>query len=153
MDLKPMATGLIKNSCRMFLSDLQALPAETFDKPLGGSARTVADLVFEVNLVNDHICMVLRGEEPFEWPDAGWIKAPEGFASKEDVLAAYEKSSQQVMATVDGLSSEALEGTVQTEHGDRTRFERCTFMALHQWYHSGQLNFIQTLKGDDAFHW
>lgn len=27
------------------------------------------------------------------------------------------------------------------------------FMAVPLWYHSGQLNFIQTLLGDDEWHW
>lgn len=40
-----------------------------------------------------------------------------------------------------------------TEHGETDRSERCRFIALHVWYHSGQLNFIQTLLGDDDWHW
>ncbi len=57
------------------------------------------------------------------------------------------------MATVEGMSSEELNATILTEEGETTRFERCRFMTLHVWYHSGQLNFIQTLLGDDAWHW
>ena|SRR2546421_9561050 len=137
----------------MFLQDLQALPEEAFTKSFNSTTRTVADIVYEVNLVNDHVGMALRGEEPFPWPEEGWIKAPEDLRTKAGVISAFENSSQKIIATVEALSEADLEGMVQTEHGERTRFDRCMFMALHMWYHSGQLNYIQTLLGDDGFHW
>ncbi len=152
MDLKTNATNGLRNACKVFLQDLQALPDEAFDKSFGEKARTVADLVYEVNLVNDHVGMVLRGEEPFIWPE-GWIRAPEDFRTKKIVIDGFEISSKKIIETVEAFSTEELEGTVQTEQGERTRFQRCQFMTLHVWYHSGQLNFIQTLLGDDLWHW
>lgn len=153
MDIQQNAANLLKGACSIFLQDLQALPEEAFDKSFGPSCRTVADIVYEVNLVNDHVGMVIRGEEAFEWPDEGWIKAPENLRTKDVVIASFEKSSEKTISTVEGFTDEDLEGTVETEHGPRTRFSRCQFMALHMWYHSGQLNFMQTLLGDDGWHW
>ena len=135
------------------MQDLQALPEDTFTKKFGPNTRTVADIVYEVNLVNDHVGMVLRGEEPFAWPDGPWITAPANFDTKEAVISAFEASSEKIVATADSFSEEDLATTVTTEHGDKTREERCRFMTLHLWYHSGQLNFIQTLLGDVAWHW
>ena len=153
MDVKSIALKGFKSASGVFLQDLQALPEEAFDQHFGGKARTVADIVFEVNMVNDHIGMTIRGEEPFEWPDNGWITAPEDFRSKSVVIETFEKSSARILETIEGFSEEDLAGTVQTEHGETDRFERCRFMALHLWYHSGQLNFIQTLLGDDGWNW
>jgi len=153
IDLKATAGNGLKNACNLIRQDLQALPEDAFDQSFGGSSRTVADLVYEVILVNDHVGLVIRGEEPFDWPDDGWIKAPDDFRTKDVVLKGFEKSSEKIIATVEALSTEELEGTVQTEHGLRTRFQRCQFITLHMWYHSGQLNFIQTLLGDDGWHW
>ena len=56
-------------------------------------------------------------------------------------------------ATVEGYSPEAMEAPLTTDEGVTTRAERCRFMTLHGWYHLGQLNFVQTLLGDDAWHW
>ncbi len=137
----------------MFLQDLQALPEEAYSQSFGPVCRTVADIVYEVILVNDHIGMVLRGEEPFEWPDKGWIKAPEEFRGKDVVIDAWEKSCEKIVATAEAFSDAELEETVETEQGPRTRTERFRFIGLHTWYHMGQLNFIQTLRGDDAWHW
>ncbi|MFZ4507855.1 MAG: DinB family protein [Fimbriimonas sp.] len=148
----PEAASL-RSACSIFTKDLQALPEEAFTKQFSAKARTVADIVYEVNMVNDHIGMNLRGEEAFAWPEGGWITAPADFNTKEIVIQAFEESAARIQATADSYSAEDLLGTIPTEHGDKTRAERLRFIVLHLWYHSGQLNFIQTLLGDDEWHW
>lgn len=143
----------LARACEMFQRDLEALPDEAFDKSFGAATRTVANIVYEVNLVNDHIGMVLRGEQPFAWPEGGWIKAPADFQRKDAVLGGFQVSSKRILKTAASFSAESMEEPLETESGPTTRSERCRFMALHLWYHSGQLNFIQTLLGDDAWHW
>ena len=152
MDVQPVALNSLKSAFRLFRQDLEALPEEAFTQEMGGKARTVADIVYEVNLVNDDITANMRGEGCAEWPE-GWIKAPEGCRTKQEVIAAFDASSQAVLAQVEAYSEHDIIAKVTTEHGETDRFERCRFMAMHTWYHSGQLNFIQTLLGDDAWHW
>lgn len=154
METPSAAVRGLKNACRVFLKDLEALPEDAFTRCFGGKCRTVADIVYEVNLVNDHIGMVIRDEEPFPWPEVeGWMKAPEGFSSKADVVEAFRKSSDRIVETAESFSSEEIDAPLKIEDGETTRAERCRFMALHLWYHAGQLNFMQTLLGDDEWHW
>lgn len=119
---------------------------------MGGKARSVADIAYEVGLVNDHVRRTLAGEELFEWPD-GFVAAPADLQSKEAALTNFRAQAERVLALVDGLDEEAMERSITTEHGETNGFERIRFMTLHLWYHSGQLNFIQTLLGDDGWHW
>ena len=151
-DTKTIVVKGLTSAFRLMRIDLHALPEDVFDKCLGGKARTVADLVYEVNILNDHVGMVVRGEKPFDWPD-GWVRAPENLRSKEAVIADFERMAKSALDTAESFTSEQLEEPFQTEDGETTRFERFRFMTLHTWYHSGQLNFIQTLLGDDDFHW
>lgn len=153
IDLKDVAVSGLESAIRMFTADLESLPEEAYTKKFGEKTRTVADIVYEVNMVNDHIGMTIRGEEPFPWPEGGWIVAPEDFASKAVVMQAFQASAEQFLETAKGFSLEDLEATVATEWGDLTKFSRCRFVAWHLGYHSGQLNFIQTLVGDDGWHW
>jgi uncharacterized damage-inducible protein DinB len=153
MDTKTICVRGLKRACEMYMQDLEALPADSYTKKFGGKARTIADFTYETILVNDHIGMVIRGEEPFKWPEGGYIFAPEDFDTKEKVMAAFQKSCDKIIATFEAFSTEELEETITTEDGETTRFERCRFMMLHLWYHFGQLNFIQTLLGDDGWHW
>jgi hypothetical protein len=152
MDVQKVALNPLKSACNLFLKDLQHLPSEAFFKDFGGKGRSVADIVQEVNLVNDHVGMVMRGEEPFVWPE-GWIKAPESMKTKEDVIEAFKQSSEKILTTAAGFTTEQLEETILNEGEETTRFERCRFMTLHLWYHLGQINYVQCLGGDDAFHW
>lgn len=152
MDAKAVAEKGLKRARAIFLQDLEALPEEAFTKNFGGTSRTVADIVHEVNMVNDHAGHQIRGEEPFEWPE-GYIKAPAEWQRKETVITAFERSSQKIVDTVESFTSEEMEAPLQTEDGETTRFDRFRFLTLHMWYHSGQLNFIQTILGDSGWHW
>lgn len=152
-DTKTIAINMLKGSYTLLSKDLEALPEEAFCQSFGPACRTVADLIYEVNMVNDHVGLTIRGEELFPWPD-GWIKAPAEFASKETVISTFKKSMDKFIATIEGFSEDEMVAPIQTGDGEETnRFERCRFVALHNWYHSGQLNFIQTLRGDAVFHW
>lgn len=153
MDLKQMAVKDLRSACEIFRKDIEALAEEAICKSFGAKTRTVADIVYEVNLVNDHIGMVLRGEVPFAWPEGDWITAPADLNTKELVVNSFIASSERVLATVEQFSPGEFETPLKTEDGETTRFERCRFMTLHLWYHSGQLNFIQTLLGDSQWHW
>ena len=143
----------LRKACANFSKDLHALPETAFAHQFGEKTRTVADIVYEVILVNDHVGMCIRGEEPFDWPESQWITAPNDFNTKSVVVEAFDASAAKITETADSFSEEDLKVAVQTEHGETNRSERLRFMALHLWYHSGQLNFIQTLLGDDGWHW
>jgi hypothetical protein len=136
----------------VFRKDLVALPEEAYTKKFNAAARTVCDIVYECNLVNDHIGLTMRGEPLFDWPE-GWVTAPDDFQTKEAVLAAFDASAKMFMDTVAGYTQEEMVAPLKSDDSVTDRFERCRFVALHLWYHSGQLNFIQTLLGDDVFHW
>ncbi|RYG26371.1 DinB family protein [bacterium] len=146
-------TEALKGACALFMQDLLALPEEAITKKFSPATRTVADIVYEVNLVNDHVGMIMRGEEPFDWPDGDYVRAPEGFDTKQVVIDAFAESSARIVATAESFSAEKLREPLETDQGTKTRGERCGFMTVHLWYHSGQLNFIQTLLGDAAWHW
>lgn len=152
-DSKAIAVSMLKSSYYLFSKDLENMPEEAYNKSFGPACRTVADIVYEVNMVNDHVGLTIRREELFAWPE-GWIKAPAEFSGKETVTAAFKQSFERFMATAEAFSEEEMLEPLKDDDGKETnRFERCRFVALHNWYHSGQLNFIQTLLGDDGMHW
>jgi len=153
IDTKAISLKVLKGSYYLLSKDLEFLPEEAFTQSFGPACRTVADIIYEVNMVNDREGRTIRREEQLPWPE-GWVKAPVDFRSKETVIAAFTHSMDRVIATVEGYSEEDMLAPIQNgEGGETNRFERCRFVALHNWYHSGQLNFIQTLLGDDAWHW
>lgn len=152
IDIALTTSNALQGACKLFLKDLEALPEEAFDKCIGGKARTVADIVHEVNLVNDHIGLTIRGEELFDWPE-GWIIAPDNQRTKETVIEAFKQSSERIIKTVSAYSLEDMERPITNEHGESNVYQQIRHMTVHLWYHSGQLNLIQTVLGDNAWHW
>ncbi len=132
--------------------DLVALPEDAIAKTFGGVSRSAADMVHEINLVNEHVVKTLLGQPLFDWPE-GWIKAPAELQTKHALLAAFDKTNTFVIEGLESLSDEDWTKTVTTERGDTNTAERIRFITLHVWYHSGQVNYIQTLLGDSAWHW
>lgn len=154
MDLLESATRSFDQISGMFLKDLDALPQDAFTRHFGGKARTVADIVFEVNDVNDYFGASLRGEKTPEWDmDRGWLRAPEDFNKKEDVIAAFKASTSRLKDTIASFTSEQLDTPIPGEPNGRTYYSRIMFLGMHMMYHSGQLNFAQTILGDDEWHW
>lgn len=152
MEFKSHARDSVAQALRAFEQDLEALPGEAFTQEFGGTARRVCDISHEIVLVNDKICQLLRGETVDSWPES-WVVAPEGLESKAETLAGYREGRDRVLATIDALTEAQMLEPMPSERGETNRFKRCEFMALHVWYHSGQLNYIQTLLGDGGWHW
>ena len=152
-ELRSQAARALRAAVRVFQADLDALPEDGFDKKFGPKCRTVADIVYEVNMVNDQLRMELRGEPTPGWPEGGWVTAPAGFEGKHTVTEAFRTSTDSLRSTAEEFSETQLAEPLATGEGETSREERVRFATLHLWYHSGQLNFIQTLLGDDAWHW
>lgn len=152
ISLKETCLGELKWVFKTFREDLEALPEEAFDKQFGGKVRTVADFVHEVVLVHDHIRLKLTGQEAFDWPE-GWVTAPEDLRAKDAVLKDFNRSAEAFLDAINGFSEEQMTEPIQTGEKTITPFDRCLFVYWHAGYHSGQLNYIQTLLGDDGWHW
>ncbi|MBL8048379.1 MAG: DinB family protein [Chthonomonas sp.] len=155
MDAQAKAIKSFTNIYTLLLKDLNALPEEAMHRKFAEKARTVADMMYEVTLVNDHIAATVRGDNPPDWPFAPgtWVLAPDELTSKEAVISNFERSSQGVLATLEAMSEEQMLAEVTNEHGPTNTVEQVRFMVVHMFYHAGQVNFIQTLLGDDTWHW
>src|SRR5579862_5462921 len=130
-DAKTIALNMLKGSYSLLSKDLEALPEEAYYQSFGPVCRTVADLIYEVNMVNDHVGLTIRGEELFPWPE-GWIKAPPEFRTKDAVSSGFKASMERFIATIEGYTEQDLVAPVIVSDGDETtRFERCRFVALH----------------------
>lgn len=152
MTTKEKTLNSVTRVYRFFTQDLENLPAEVFEKSLGGKARTAADIAYEVRLTNERLSRDLLGQPSTDHP-SGWAIAPEDLRSKEATVASFRTSCEQVVQIIEGMSPEEMEEIVPGVLGDASRADHCRSMTVHLWYHSGQLNFIQTLLGDSDIHW
>lgn len=152
MNEKKIAVDGVRKAVEMYLNGLEHLPEEAYAACLGGKARLVADITYEVTLVNQNTNLRLQGLPAPAWPE-GWVVAPEELRGKAAAIDAFRNSAEELLATMEALPPEAFDDSLASEIGKASFADRSRFVALHLWYHCGQLNFAQALLGDDSLHW
>jgi len=131
-------------------SDLTWKPAE--------GMPSIADLLLEIaNKEKETIPWLQTGV----WPDGG----PDAFdlesATLEDIKAAFATLRPQTYAYIDSLSQAELDELVQSPERwwEALRLTACPRsevirnIAVHEWYHTGQLITYLWIRGDNPNNW
>lgn len=145
--------GRLEMGRDLLLKDIAAMPDSMLSASPGGKARTGFDLIFELAVVNSMVAGTIRGDSSELTPPDGWITAPADFCTKGQAVEALSGSVDELLQALDGLPDAGLSADVDSPLGKMPVGRVLGIMAGHMMYHSGQLNYIQTLNGDDAFHW
>lgn len=155
MDLRAYAKESLDMACKMYCDDLDALSEEQLGASPMGKARTPYDFTYEVKVVNDRMANDIRGVENGPWPfGESWATAPDDVRSKEAIKSTLKESIEGVKAALDSVSDEELVAPIERENRPPTnKFRIANFCAYHTGYHCAQLNYIQSLHGDDEVHW
>ena len=151
---KDSVTDRINSACELYVKDLEALDEPKLGQTPGGVARAPYDFTYEVVFVNRRVTKRLRGEvpEPFEFD--GWMKAPEEFRSKSAAVSALKESCNEVLEAWKALPAEDMGKTIVLGDGSESNtLKMANLCATHLVYHDAQLNYIQSLCGDDEMHW
>ena len=136
----------------LYTADLNAMPEEMLGFT-SGKARSGFDFTSEVISVNKLVIGATKGVAfPTERPE-GWQRAPEASKSKEAIIGEFTASIEAVLKALREAPAERLEEIVETPLGAMPVARLAAIVPGHLMYHSGQLNYIQTLHGDDEFHW
>jgi uncharacterized damage-inducible protein DinB len=75
------------------------------------------------------------------------------FDTAEKALAYLEEETHNLLDALETLDPDTLGDVADLFGRPMTRFEIAELPAMHMMYHDGQLNYIQTLHGDDQIHW
>jgi hypothetical protein len=146
-------TERIEFARRLYLADLRAMPAEMLSKQCGGRARTAYDITFElVGMSSLFTELLTAGQGEIPRPD-GWITAPPEFQDPQGAMSAFDAAQNRFLGALRGYAGDVLTDEYASPVGAFTPLAMANLMVWHTMYHSGQLNFIQTLCGDDQFHW
>lgn len=145
--------GRIQLTASLFTKDVSAMSHENLSLQPGGKARSGYDLIFEVTRTN-HLVKAAAQGEPISIPSRdGWLRAPDEAKNKEAALSAFQQSVIGTCEALTQVSPERFGETVQSPMGPMPLLRFAGIIPFHHMYHSGQLNYIQTLTGDDEFHW
>jgi len=152
MDLKAVAKSFVEGIRDMYVRDLEELSEEDILNPnLGDKVRSPIDFTYEIIVVNKMIGMRLNGQTPPARDQEGWIVAPEDFRSKAKAIQGITESMDAILLQLDGETD--LTRSVEIFGRERSAFEGYMIIATHTMYHVGQLNYLQSMRGDGENHW
>lgn len=138
---------------RAFQADLAALPESRLGQTCGGKSRCPYDLVFELSAMYGGLAALLnQGSGEIPGPQ-GWLRAPETFHSRATATQAFDAALDEFLAAFRDYRGDILADEYASPVGPFTPLAMANLAVWHTMYHSGQLNYIQTIDGDEAFHW
>lgn len=153
IDPKSILIDSIRRIGAMYVSDLSHVPEDKLGACPMGAARTPLDFTAECAGFNFFVASALNGEPFSRTPEEreAFVKSIDSF---DKAKQAIEASVETLADAVSHLGEDDLTREVTTPWGEATTAYRFANMAaMHMMYHDGQINYIQSLYGDDANHW
>ena len=153
--IRDIARGATMHGAEILVKDTKHIPEEKFCFCPMGCAKTAEDILRECAGTNARIAASLRGEDPSS--SVAYLD----FQKKVDAASGLEafgklimESSEIVRAAIDGIADADLDKQVKMPWGAMFLLGAAILLpSQHMNYHDGQINYIQTLLGDSAFHW
>lgn len=138
---------ICSNSNRRFIAYFEATPDEHVEWKPKADAKSCLDVAAHVAASNELFILALGGNPPAtDFPSIfKWIEEKAGtYGTRAEVEAALRSSYQRVLQAFDQADPAMLE---------HPQFGRVFFVAaVHPWGHAGQVEYVQTCWGDQAFH-
>jgi hypothetical protein len=142
----------------LYSNDLKNMPEGTLAKGESDKTRSVAAITAEVGTMLG-VCVDILGGNDTTIGDREGLGAKMGEAaakmnSKEDAIAFLQAQSAKLKEALVAATDAQVERTFVAPWGDEMpAIAMVNIMVGNIFYHSGQLNYIQLLHGDDAMHW
>lgn len=132
------------------LRDLQHTPDDRLDWAPMGKAKTPKQILVECAGAYRWLGAKIRGDDNADdqWGEVFAMDPP----GREETAKLLQDCWAELAAVLDALDESELSKSRQAFWGETTVAELLHFCEWHNTYHSGQLNYIQTLLGDTDMH-
>lgn len=139
---------------QLFGADIHAMSSDDLAASGGGQSRCGYDFIFEmVGFYETFAGLLVSGPSDIEGPQGGWVRAPKEFCNKNSAVAAMNAAGEIFIQAIERYSGDFVSDLFASPVGPFTPLGMANLAVWHTMYHSGQLNYIQTIRGDVAFHW
>lgn len=155
MTLKEQLSKWLREAGDTFVGDIEAMPREVLERSPGGVARCPFDYAYEIAVINKRIAARLRGEDPGPWQfaDQKWVTCSPEFAEKEKMVSFVRTSFDEVSKAWEAFDENELTTPITLPKGETSALDLASMAFSHAVYHDGQLNYAQSIAGDDEMHW
>lgn len=154
IDYRQLLITNIENTLKTYVKDIGHLPADKLDVCPMGKARTPIDFTVECAGFNLVVAAAICGEAgamPGSEERKAYIASLD---TGEKAIGGLEESVGKIVAGLNAASDDDLLREVTMPWGSTSLVHEAVNMAtVHMAYHLGQINYIQSLYGDDKMHW
>jgi hypothetical protein len=153
-DLKQLLVERVRRIGKSYLSDLSFIPEDKLGVSPMGKARSPIEFTAECAGFNLWVARTFRNE-----PDDAAKKETRAAYLASLVTAplatrAFEESIEVLATAIAETPDEELFREITMPWGSAAPLHEAAAMATaHMMYHDGQINYIQSLYGDDDNHW
>lgn len=138
----------------LFGADLRAMSHDDLAANCGGASRSGYDFLYELTgFFTTFAGLLSNGPSDIEGPQGGWVRAPEEFQVKESAIQAMDAAADHFASVIKNYEGDFTTDVFPSPVGPFTPLGMANMAVSHLMYHSGQLNYIQTVRGDTDFHW
>ncbi len=144
--------GWLQGLTAMTSADINAIPDDKWTESFGGCSKSANMLMADTITNLRWTTAVLQGKESSAYNDMGSLAAQ--LADKGAAISALNEATGEFASALAAADDGILNSTVMAPWQMPTPvFMLAQIAVSHVWYHDGQLNYIQTLLGDDKIHW
>jgi len=152
VDARGYLAGWLQAVTGMTVADITAIPDDKWTATFGGCSKPAGALVADTVTNLLWTTAVLKGEESNAYNEMGDLASK--YADKSVAIAELNAASAGFAAALTSASDEILNSVVMAPwQMPMPVFILATISVNHIWYHDGQLNYVQTLIGDEQVHW
>ncbi len=140
---------LFKGGMPMLTKAVLAVPEDKLDwKPAEGS-RTIRQVFTEAVMMPAYVARALNSKSvpPYEEMAAAYAKM-----SVEELVAQLDKNAEDYFAAINKFPESEYEEEFHAPWGVWSYFETMSYPYWNMMWHTGQINYIQTMYGDQNFY-
>ena len=141
-----------QRGCENLIASMLAMPEDKRNwKPMG-TGRTVNDLLMECILVNLKWAATLRNRA-YTRVGSEIAEPLRGIsADSQSLIDHLNQSTAELIDAIRSVRDDELVEMIKTPFGSYSLADCCLIAYWNSVYHEGQINYIQTLYGDQARH-
>ena len=151
---RSMLTNWLQGLVHMFKTDINAIPEEKWTATFGGCTRSCSEIAEDtIGFLFWAMLAIEQGGTP-SIDEAKKNMLTEACKTRAGATEMFDKASSGLSAAITNASDETLQKTATAPWGmDAPLYSFAQIAISHIWYHDGQLNYVQCLLGDPAYHW
>jgi hypothetical protein len=140
---------LLEDGIPMLTNAVKAVPEDKLDWNPADGSRTIRQVFTEAVMMVAYVAKALeeRGVPPYEE-----ISAEYAAKSIDELLNQLEQNKKEYIAAIGAFPEAEYETALEAPWGTWSYFQTMSYPYWNLMWHTGQINYIQTLYGDQNFY-